>query len=92
VIVDLAAESGGNVEGVVAGESTVIHGVTVIGARNITSDLATDASALFARNHYNFLAAFWDKDAGKPVLDEEIGTAIRLTQGGKIIHPRLLEA
>ena len=91
VIVDLAAESGGNVEGVRAGERTLIHGVTVIGASNMASSLATDASALFARNHYNFLAAFWDKDAGQPVLDEEIGTAIRLTQGGKVVHPRLLE-
>ena len=90
VIVDLAAESGGNVEGVVAGERTLIHGVTVIGASNMASSLATDASALFARNHYNLLAAFWDKEAGRPVLDEEIGTAIRLTQGGKVVHERLL--
>ena len=42
--------------------------------------------ALFARNLYNFLSAFWDKDAGKPVLDEEIGDAIRLTQGGKMFE------
>jgi H+-translocating NAD(P) transhydrogenase subunit alpha len=90
VIVDLAAESGGNVEGVIAGQTVVKHGVTIIGASNITSSLATDASALFARNHYNFLAAFWDKEAGKPVLDEEIGSAIRLTQGGKIVSERLI--
>lgn len=90
VIVDLAAESGGNVEGVVAGEATVIHGVTVIGAKNIPSTMAADTSALFARNLYNFLSAFWDKEAGKPVLDEEIGTAIRLTQGGKVVNERLL--
>lgn len=90
VIVDLAAESGGNVEGVVAGEATVIHGVTVIGAKNIPSTMAADSSALFARNHYNFLSAFWDKEAGRPVLDEEIGNAIRLTQGGKVVNERLL--
>ena len=52
--------------------------------------LPADASALFARNHYNFLSAFWDKEAGKPVLDEEIGNAIRLTQGGKVVNERLL--
>ena len=52
--------------------------------------LAADASALFARNLYNFLSAFWDKDAGKPVLDEEIGDAVRLTRGGKVVHERLL--
>ena len=90
VIVDLAAESGGNVEGVVAGETVVKHGVTIIGAKNITSLLAADASALFARNLYNFLSAFWDKEGGAPVLDDEIGNAIRLTQGGKIVHERLL--
>ena len=90
VIVDMAAESGGNVEGSVAGETRVIHGVTVIGAKNIPASLAADASALFSRNLFNFLSAFWDKDAGKPVLDEEIGTAIRLTQGGKVVHERLL--
>lgn len=90
VIVDLAAESGGNVEGVVAGERVVKHGVTIIGAKNITSLMAADASALFARNLYNFLSAFWDKDKGAPMLDDEIGNAIRLTQGGKIVHERLL--
>ncbi len=90
VIVDLAAESGGNVEGVVAGESVVRHGVTLIGAQNITSSMAADASALFSRNLYNFLAAFWDAEAGRPVLDAEIGDAIRLTQGGKVVHERLL--
>jgi H+-translocating NAD(P) transhydrogenase subunit alpha len=90
VIVDMAAESGGNVEGSVAGETRVIHGVTVIGAKNIPASLAADASALFSRNLYNFLSAFWEKEAGKPVLDEEIGTAIRLTHGGKVVHERLL--
>ncbi len=89
VIVDLAAESGGNVEGAVAGHSVVRHGVTIVGAQNIAASLAADASALFSRNLYNFLAAFWDKETGKPVLDDEIGTAIRLTQGGTIVHQRL---
>jgi len=79
VIVDLAAEAGGNVEGCVAGESVVRHGVTIIGAVQLSRTLAADASALFARNLYNFLAAFWDKDAAAPVLpaDDEIVMAIR---------------
>lgn len=90
VIVDLAVEAGGNVEGAVAGEIVEKHGVKIVGHRNTTSRLSSDASALFARNLYNFLSAFWDKEAGKPVLDEEIGDAIRLTQGGKVVNPRLL--
>ena len=92
VIVDLAVEAGGNVEGAVAGEVVTLHGVKVVGHRNVPSRLATDASALFARNLYNFLSAFWDKEAGKPVLDEEIGDAVRLTRGGKVVNARLLGA
>ena len=91
VIVDMAAEAGGNVEGTVAGEAVDKHGVTVIGASNLARTLAADASALFARNLFNFLSAFWDKDAGGPVLpdDDEIVRGIRLTQGGKVVHERL---
>ncbi len=90
VIVDLAVESGGNVEGAVAGEVVTIHDVKIVGHRNVPSRLAADASALFSRNLFNFLSAFWDKEAGRPVLDEEIGNAIRLTQGGRVVNERLL--
>jgi NAD(P) transhydrogenase subunit alpha len=90
VIVDLAVESGGNVEGAVAGEVVERHGVKIVGHRNVPSRLAADTSALFSRNLYNFLSAFWDKEAGRPVLDAEIGDAIRLTQGGRVVNARLL--
>ena len=90
VIVDLAAESGGNVEGCVAGEVVEKHGVKIVGAKNMAGTMAADASALFARNLYNFLSAFWDKDKGAPVLDEEIGDAVRLTRDGKVVNARLL--
>ena len=91
VIVDIAAEAGGNVEGTKAGEQVVKHGVTIIGASNLAGSLAADASALFARNLYNFLSAFWDKEQGRPVLpdDDEIVKAIRLTQGSKVVSERL---
>ena len=90
VIVDLAVAQGGNVEGSVPDEVVVRHGVKILGWSNTPAHLAADASALFARNLYNFLSAFWDKEQGKPILDEEIGTAIRLTQGGKVVNERLL--
>ncbi len=90
VIVDLAVESGGNVEGAVAGDVVEVHGVKIVGHKNVPSRLATDASALFARNLFIFIQAFWDKEMGKPVLDEEIGNAIRLTQDGKVVNARLL--
>jgi NAD(P) transhydrogenase subunit alpha len=91
VVVDLAADAGGNVEGCVPGENVVKHGVTIIGATNLARTLAADSSALFARNLFNFLSAFWDKDQARPVLpdDDDIVKAIRLTQGGKIVSERL---
>jgi len=92
VIVDLAVEQGGNVEGAVAGEVAEVHGVKIVGYRNVPSRLAADASALFARNLYNFLSAFWDKDSKTVLLpdDDEIVKGIRLTRGGKVVHERLL--
>ncbi|QIG53400.1 NAD(P) transhydrogenase subunit alpha [Altererythrobacter sp. BO-6] len=89
VIFDLAVAQGGNVEGSKPDELVVRHGVTIMGYSNTPATLAPDASALFARNLYNFLSAFWDKEAGKPVLDEEIGNAVRLTQGGAVVNERL---
>ena len=90
VIFDLAVAQGGNVEGSVPDQIVVRHGVKIMGYSNTPAHLAADASALFSRNLYNFLSAFWDKEQGRPVLDEEIGNAIRLTQGGKVVNPRLL--
>ena len=91
VIVDLAADAGGNVEGCIAGEHNVRHGVTIIGATNLARGLPADSSALFARNLYNFLSAFWDQEKGGPLLpdDDEIVRGIRLTHGGKVVHERL---
>jgi NAD(P) transhydrogenase subunit alpha len=91
VIVDLAGEAGGNVEGSVSGKTIEKHGVTIIGAANLARGLAADSSALFARNLYNFLSAFWDKDKNAPQLPEEdeIVQAIRLTMDGKVVNERL---
>lgn len=94
VIVDLAAEAGGNVEGTVAGQVIERHGVKLICESNLARTLAADSSALFARNLFNFLSAFWDKDKNAPELpdEDEIVQAIRLTQGGKVVSGRLTEA
>ncbi len=89
VIFDLAASAGGNVEGTVADQLVERHGVKIMGFSNVAAQLPADASALYARNLFNFLSAFWDKDAGRPVLDAEIGDAVRLTSGGKVVHERL---
>jgi len=89
VIFDLAVAQGGNVEGSVPDQVVEKHGVFIMGYSNTPAHLAADASALFSRNHFNFLSAFWDKEEGKPVLDEEIGDAVRLTKGGAIVNERL---
>jgi len=91
VIVDLAVEQGGNVEGAVAGEIVVKHGVKIVGHKNVPSRLAADTSALFSRNIYNFLSAFWDAEKKAPVLpdDDEIVLGMRITKGGEVVSERL---
>ncbi|PNU04923.1 NAD(P) transhydrogenase subunit alpha [Novosphingobium guangzhouense] len=91
VIFDLAAPQGGNVEGTVPDRIVERHGVRIIGYSNTPAHLPADASALYARNLFNFVSAFWDKEQGGPVLDAEIGDGVRLTRGGQVVHPRLRE-
>jgi H+-translocating NAD(P) transhydrogenase subunit alpha len=92
VIVDLAVEQGGNVEGSEAGRVVERHGVRIVGHRNVPSRLAADTSALYARNLFNFLNAFWDNETKKLAFpdDDEIVRSVRLTQGGKVVNERLL--
>ena len=85
----VAVAQGGNVEGSMPDQVVERHGVKIMGYSNTPAHLAADASALYARNLYNFLSAFWDKEAGRPVLDEEIGNAVRLTRGGAVVNERL---
>src|SRR6218665_2654862 len=91
VIVDLAVEQGGNVEGAAAGEIVVKHGVKIVGHRNVPSRLPADTSALFSRNIYNFLSAFWDAETKAPIFpdDDEIVLGVRLTKGGQVVSVRL---
>jgi NAD(P) transhydrogenase subunit alpha len=92
VVVDLAVDSGGNVEGAVAGQIVERHGVKIIGHSNPASRMAPDASALYSRNLFNMINAFWDKEAKAAVwpADDDIVKGIKLTEGGKIVHERLL--
>ncbi len=89
VIVDLASEQGGNVELTKAGETVEVDGVTIIGHRNVPGRLPADASALYARNVYNFVSTFFDKDAGAFPSDweDDIIKGVALTRDGAIIHP-----
>ncbi len=89
VIVDLAAEQGGNVEGVKPGDITKKGGATIIGYTNMAGRLAADASSLYAKNLYNFLVPLINKETGALEINwqDEIIKGTALTRDGKIIHP-----
>ena len=91
VIVDLAVEQGGNCELTKAGEVIEVGGVTIVGHRNLPSRIATDASALFAKNLLNYLTPLVDKETGALRLDleDEIVAASLVTKDGAIVHPEL---
>jgi len=89
VIVDLAVERGGNVEGVTAGQVADIGGVKIVGFNNMAGRLAASASALYAKNLLTFLDILVDKKEKKLAVnwDDEIVKATALTRDGAVIHP-----
>lgn len=89
VIVDLAVERGGNVEGAVADEVVRVGGVTIIGYLNMAGRIAASASALLARNIYAFVEPMIDKTTKQLSIkrDDEIVAATLLTADGRIVHP-----
>ena len=92
VIVDLAVEQGGNCTLSEVGQVVEAHGVKIIGHRNMPSRIPVDASALYARNLYNFIAMIFDKETGKIVLDwnDEVIRDVTLTHQGSIVHPKFV--
>jgi NAD(P) transhydrogenase subunit alpha len=91
IIVDLAAEQGGNCPLTKCDEVTEVHGVTLIGYSNLPGRLAVDSSSLYARNLFNFVSLFVDKKTGAVNLnwDDEIIKGAGLTRDGAIVHPAL---
>ena len=91
VIVDLAAEQGGNCPLTRPNEVTEAHGVTLMGYTNLPGRLAVDSSSLYARNLFNFVSLFVDKKTGSLALnwDDEIIKGAGLTRDGAIVHPAL---
>ncbi len=94
VIVDLAVEQGGNVEGSEFGKTvTTPGGVTIIGHANVPSRIAVDASALYAKNLLAFLGLLIDKEKQLKIdTADEIIKATLLTRDGAIVHPELAAA
>ncbi|MER9593350.1 Re/Si-specific NAD(P)(+) transhydrogenase subunit alpha [Mesorhizobium sp. M0244] len=95
VIVDLAVERGGNVEGAVPGQVvTTADGVKIVGHLNVPGRVAASASLLYARNLYAFLETLVDKATKTLAVnrDDELVKATMLTNGGKVVHPAFVRA
>ncbi|QCG96293.1 Re/Si-specific NAD(P)(+) transhydrogenase subunit alpha [Azospirillum sp. TSA2s] len=94
VIIDLAVEQGGNVEGAKLGEVvTTANGVKIVGHANYASRIAESASLLYAKNLLALLTSLHGKDTGVAVnWDDEIVKAIALTRDGAIVHPAFADA
>ena len=88
VIVDMAAETGGNVEGSVAGQEVVVNGVTIIGRGNWPNFVSRDASQMYSSNLLNMVSEYWDKENKSFVLDREneIIQGCLITHGGAIVN------
>ncbi len=90
VIVDIAADAGGNCAATKPGELFVTgNGVKILGYTNWPGRIPAAASALYARNLLTFLSTFWDKAEKRPALkeDDEIVKGVALTRAGAVVHP-----
>ncbi|MBI5860594.1 MAG: NAD(P) transhydrogenase subunit alpha [Rhodocyclales bacterium] len=87
VVVDMAAEGGGNCAGTVAGETVKVGGVTLIGPLNLPAQMPVHASEMFARNLYNFIAPFIKDGALNLDWNDEVLAGACLTRDGELVHP-----
>ncbi|NTU76334.1 MAG: NAD(P)(+) transhydrogenase (Re/Si-specific) subunit alpha, partial [Alphaproteobacteria bacterium] len=94
VVVDLAVEQGGNCALSEAGKVVEAHNVKIIGYRNMPSRIAVDASALYARNVYNYLALISAKAGGHLEInwDDDIVKAVTVTRDGSVVQPQFRTA
>ncbi|THF59056.1 Re/Si-specific NAD(P)(+) transhydrogenase subunit alpha [Ollibium composti] len=95
VIVDLAVERGGNVEGAVAGKVvTTANGVKIVGHLNVPGRIAASASLLYAKNLFAFLETMIDKASKSLAInrDDELVKATMLTDAGRVVHPNFAKA
>lgn len=95
VIVDIAADNGGNCAATVPGEQILTpNGVKILGFRNWPGRIPVAASNLYARNLLTFLTTFWDKTAQAPKLppEDDIVRGVMLTTGGRVVHAQFQPA
>ena len=88
VVVDMAAETGGNVEGSVPNETVDINGVTVIGQGNLSNEVCRDASQMYSSNLYNLVEDSWDEESSAFIVDFEhdILPGCIITHGGEVTN------
>ena len=89
VIVDMAAANGGNCELTVPGETVVRHGVTIVGATNLTAGMPVHASQLYARTLLAMLQDFTDENGFVPNEEDEVFTGSCVTRGGQVVNERV---
>ncbi|WP_424629347.1 Re/Si-specific NAD(P)(+) transhydrogenase subunit alpha [Bradyrhizobium sp. SYSU BS000235] len=89
VLVDLAVERGGNVEGVQSGQIAEVNGVKIVGFPNLAGKVAASASSLYAKNLQSFIETLYDKESKSLAVkwDDELVKATALTKDGAVIHP-----
>ncbi len=88
VIVDLAVDTGGNVEGSKPGETVVINGVQIVGLANYPGEVAANASQMYSSNLINLISEFWNKESSSLVFpeDDDIVQGALITREGSIVH------
>lgn len=93
VLIDLAVERGGNVEGAKPGETVEVDGKKIVGHKNVPGRIAATASELYAKNLASFLETMMDKESGELTVDweDELVTATLLTRDSAVVHPNFSE-
>jgi NAD(P) transhydrogenase subunit alpha len=92
VVVDLAAEKGGNCDCTVMDQDVIAHGVTIIGRTNLPAEIPAHASQMFSKNLLTFLDHLFDEEGVLQIdPEDEITAGTLVAQGGKVVHPMLLE-
>lgn len=93
VLIDLAVERGGNVEGAIGGRTVEVGGVKIVGHMNVPGRIAATASLLYAKNLFAFVETLIDKESGNLTInaEDELVSATMLTSGGKVVHPNFAD-
>ena len=93
VVVDMAAETGGNVEGSVPNETVLINGVTVVGKGNLPNEVSRDASQMYSSNLFNLIEDNWDKTSSTFNInfEHDILPGCIITHGGEVTNESIKE-